>query len=303
MTGSGWCPCHHGELLQGAFRDRDGVLRAGLVTLPRPDLRVRARFEPGPEPVITVGPGHRPKATRAARLTVAALADRGAEWAGSGRGTAVAVPQRPGGGRVTLTGSVPFGLGMGSSTADVVATIRAVADGFGVRIAPREIARIAVAAEAASDPLMFDDPRPRLFAQRDGVVLEVLGESLPPLRIVGCLLDGGRPVDTPADAPPLPDPAAYAELRSRLRRAVSSADPTEVARVATASARLHRADSEIDRLLAAGEHALGVQVAHSGSVAGLLLRPDADPAPAVAALRAVGLPATGSFVVGELVAA
>lgn len=279
---SGSCPCHHGELLQGAFRGADGVLRPGLVTLPYPGRRVHARFEPGPDPSITVGPGHRPKAARAAALTRARLAD----------GV---------GGRVVLSGGVAPGLGMGSSTADVVATVRAVARGHGGELAATEIARIAVAAEAASDPLMFDDVRVRLFAPRDGHVLETLADALPPLRVVGSVLGG--PVDTPATAPPLRHERAYAILLARLRAALDRADAAGVARVATASARLNRSD--LGPLLRAAERAgaLGVQVAHSGNVAGLLLDPADDPGPAAAALRAEDLPVTGAFLVGDLVPA
>jgi uncharacterized protein involved in propanediol utilization len=289
----GSCPCHHGELLQGAFRDADGMLRAGLVTLPHPGRTVHAHFEPGP--VVTVGPGHRPKAERAAALTLASLHERSRGEARSPHGAA------RGPGRVTLSGGVPPGLGMGSSTADVVATIRAVALAHGVVLEPGEIARIAVAAEAASDPLMFDDGRVRLFAQRDGRVLETLADALPPMRVVGTLLGG--PVDTPAEPPPLRRPALYAILLHRLRAALTSGDAVGVARVATASARLNRTD--LAPLLAAAEQAraLGVQVAHSGNVAGLLLHPAAAPEPAADALGLAGLPVTGSFVVGELIPA
>jgi uncharacterized protein involved in propanediol utilization len=283
---SGSCPCHHGELLQGAFRDADGVLRAGLVTLPYPGRTVHAHFEHGPGPTISVGPGNRPKAARAAAITVTHLDERHV---------------RARGGRVSLSGGVPCGFGMGSSTADVVATIRAVATAHGVCLDSASIARIAVAAEAASDPLMFDDGRVRLFAQRDGRVLETLADALPPVRVVGTLLGG--PVDTPALSPPLRHERAYAVLRTRLRAALSCGDTAGVARVATASARLNRGDLKPLLGAAASAGALGVQVAHSGNVAGLLLDPAADPGTARDALRAADLPVTGSFLVGELVPA
>ena len=293
-TGHGYGGCHHGELLQGFFRGPDGRPRPGLDTRPSPVAGVHARCRPEPAtPRVAVHPRDRTKAARAAALAL----------------RAVAPPDAPAGGRLRLTGPVPAGLGMGSSTADVVATIRAVADACGVVPDPRTVARIAVAAEAASDPLMFDDPAVRLFAQRDGVVIETLGPALPPLLVLGCLLDGGRPVDTPADAPPVPPPPVvdgYEELRDRLRTAVQRADPAGVAAVATRSARLHRTDGQLDRLLGAADEpgVLGVQIAHSGNVAGLVVDPaGTDPAAvlgrAARALRAAGLPVTGTFAAGS----
>ncbi|MEV1295871.1 GHMP kinase [Pseudonocardia sp. NPDC049635] len=292
-TGHGYSGCHHGELLQGFFRGPGGTPRPGLVTLPSPAAGVHARFRPDPELTgVTVHPPGRTKAARAAGLALRRVTPPGAPW----------------GGRLRLAGPVTPGLGMGSSTADVVAAVRAVADACGAVPDPHTVARIAVAAEGASDPLMFDDPAARLFAQRDGVVVEVLGPSLPPLLVLGCLLDGGRPVDTPAGEPAVPAARlvdAYEELRDRLRAALAVGDPAGVAAVATRSARLHRTDDQLDRLLAAAEvpGVLGVQIAHSGSVAGLLVDPaGADPAVVVEradrALRATGLAVTGPFVVG-----
>ncbi|ANY08097.1 GHMP family kinase ATP-binding protein [Pseudonocardia sp. HH130630-07] len=288
-AGRGHAPCHHGELLQGFFRDGSGVPRPGLVTLPSPEPGVRADFIPATVGSgVTVHPPGRTKAARAARLAL----------------DAVGGPGTPGG-VLTLTGSVRPGLGLGSSTADVVAAVRAVADAAGARIGPHTLARLAVAAEAASDPLMFDDTRPRLFAQRDGNVLEVLPGRIPPLLVLGCLLDGGRPVPTPAVRPPEPPAAVvdtYEALRAGLRTAFATGDAAATARIATRSARLHRTDGEVDRLLAAVHPAgaLGVQIAHSGNVAGVLLAPGDGVAAdrAEAALRAAGFVPTGRFTAG-----
>ncbi|MET0189985.1 MAG: GHMP kinase, partial [Pseudonocardia sediminis] len=132
--GVGHARNHHGELLQGAFRDACGAARHGLVTLLMPGAGTGAVFVPDPSTdVIGVVPAGRTKAERAARLTADAL------------GLAA-------GGRVELSGAVPIGMGMGSSTSDVVATIRAVADAAGVTPPARVVARLAVAAETACDP-------------------------------------------------------------------------------------------------------------------------------------------------------
>ncbi|WP_245769248.1 GHMP kinase [Streptomyces indicus] len=267
-TGTGSAPCHHGELLQGVFLDAEGTRRAGLVTLPLDGQGTRAVFLPGPGTEVEVVPGDRAKALRAAVLTRDLCAQR--------------ARVAPCGGQLTLSGDVPVGLGMGSSTSDVIAAVRAVADAFGVALAPDEVARLAVRAEQASDPLMLDD-RPRLFAQRDGRVIEELGARLPALVVLGCALSGGRPVDTLALPAPAPDEEqirVYERLRALLRRAIRTDDRALTGRVCTASARLgqHRlAHPEFATVAALAGHsgAVGVQIAHSGCVAGLLFDPAA----------------------------
>ncbi|EDY50606.1 GHMP kinase, partial [Streptomyces clavuligerus] len=162
-VGTGQAPCHHGEILQGVFRDGTGRARHALVTLPLDGPGTRARFvrRPGSPPEeLSVVPPDRTKALRAAALTLRECALRRGE--------------RPCGGTLRLRGDIPVGLGMGSSTSDVIAAVRAVADSYGLRLPPSAVARLAVGAERASDPLMLDG-RPLLFAQREGRVLEVLG--------------------------------------------------------------------------------------------------------------------------------
>lgn len=281
-VGIGHARNHHGELLQGAFRDASGVPRHALVTLLMPGAGTRAVFVPDPAAdAITVVPAGRAKAERAARLIADAI--------GAGPG-----------GRVELAGAVPIGLGMGSSTSDVVATIRAVADAADVTPSARVVARLAVAAETACDPTMFDD-RPLLFAHRDGHVLEELGPALPAVRVLGCVTGGGRPVNTLAEVRRYDDDdvAAFEHLRDLLRRAVELSDACLLGAVATASARRHRPGPELDLLIGIAEDtgAVGVQVAHSGNVAGLLFDPAraAGLPRATAALDAHGLPVTSVF--------
>ncbi|MEV6396990.1 GHMP kinase [Streptomyces sp. NPDC051907] len=271
-VGAGYAACHHGEILQGVFRDAHGHGRvAGLVTLPMPGLGTHAEFvrSPGAAPEeLWVTPAGRTKALSAASLAVRECAARRREAAC--------------GGRLRLSGDIPVGLGMGSSSSDVIAAVRAVADSFGLRLSPRTIARLAVRAEQASDPLMLDG-RPMLFAQREGRVLEVLGDALPAAVVVGCAVGGGRPVDTlslPAPDHDDEDVRAYERLRALLRRAVAEGDPALLGQVATESARRAQQRLGHDEFgplteIAARTGAVGVQIAHSGSVAGLLFDPAA----------------------------
>ncbi|MCA6096497.1 GHMP kinase [Streptomyces sp. SCA3-4] len=296
VTGTGYAPCHHGEILQGVFLDDDGRRCAGLVTLPMAGPGSSAAFvrRPGTAPeALTVVPADRTKAARAAALAVAECAER------TGR--------PPCGGELRLTGEVPVGLGMGSSTSDVIATVRAVADAYGLRLTPDTVARLAVHAESACDPLMLDG-RPVLFAQREGRVLEVLGPALPPLVVVGCALGGGAPVDTlslPVHEPRDSDVQAWERMRTRLRRAVATGDVRLLGQVATASARRGQqvlGHPEFDALTAIARRAgaAGVQIAHSGAVAGVLFDPAAPGLrhrvrSCLRALDAHGIPATRTF--------
>ncbi|MGW2601800.1 GHMP family kinase ATP-binding protein, partial [Streptomyces klenkii] len=295
-AGTGHAPCHHGEILQGVFLDGDGRRYAGLVTLPMAGPGSHAEFvrRPGTPPgALTVVPADRTKAARAAALAVAECAE--------------ATGRPPCGGELRLMCDVPVGLGMGSSTSDVIAAVRAVADSYRLRLAPDAVARLAVRAELACDPLMLDG-RPVLFAQREGRVLEVLGPALPPLVVVGCALGGGAPVDTLA----LPVREAteagvrdFERLRTRLRRAVATGDAHLLGQVATASARRGQqalGHPEFGALTAITRRvgAVGVQIAHSGAVAGVLFDPAAPGLrhrvrSCLRALDAHGIPATRTF--------
>ncbi|RUX22334.1 kinase, partial [Mesorhizobium sp. M7A.F.Ca.US.011.01.1.1] len=99
---------HHGELIQGVFKDDGGRLHRGLVTLPIAGLRSEASFARSDNDAVVVNPDHKVKASAAARLTLDFL-------------------NVTGGGELTLQSAIPVGHGYGSSTADVVASIRAVA--------------------------------------------------------------------------------------------------------------------------------------------------------------------------------
>lgn len=271
--GHGRAGCHHGELLQGVFLD-DGEPCRGLVTLPMPGLTTRARFLPVPglpsDRVLPVGRA-RPKALRAAGHALAECAHTG------GRPVS--------GGLLWLRSTVPVGLGLGSSTSDVVAAVRAVASAHGTPLDPARVARLAVRAERACDPIMLDGP-PVLFAQRRGEVLEELA-PLPPMTVLGCLTGYGAPIDTLTLGDPAPgadDIAGYEELRVRLRRALMEGDTAAVGAVATESARrnqhlLPRPELGPLEEAATACGALGVQVSHSGNVAGVLFDRDQEGLP------------------------
>lgn len=270
-TGVGYAPAHHGELLQGVFDDGTGRLRRALVTLPHPARGSRAVFHPSQQHLGVVGT---PSLAKVRRAAVRALLEFARH------------PATAKGGQIEITSDVPRGIGMGSSTSDVTATIRAVADYHGVSLSAEEVARLAVSAECASDSIMIDGVV--LFAQRDGVVLETFGQRLPPMIVVGFDTEpGGSGVDTLAHRPAEYDEreiAAFGVLRAALRRAVARGEVALLGRVATASARINQRYLPKPALETLIEecHALGgsgLQVAHSGTIAGFIFDAAAAGAP------------------------
>ncbi len=261
-VGIGYAPAHHGELLQGVFDDGAGQLRRALVTLPQPDRGSRAVFRPSGHHWGVVGTPELVKVRRAAILALREFVTHDAPVKG---------------GQIEIVRNFPLGVGMGSSTSDVTATIRAVADFHGVTLSREEVGRLAVLAEVASDSIMIDD-RVVLFAHRDGQVLETFGHRLPPMMVVGCDTEPGSGVDTLSlQQPDYNDAelAAFQVLRGSMRRAIATEDVSLLGRVATASARINQRFLPKPALeplleLSLGLGGCGIQVAHSGTVAGLI---------------------------------
>ncbi len=105
-VGNGFAPGSFGELLQGVSPD-DG--RDFLVTLPL-SIGAHATFTPDATlPDVQVAPARKRKSLAVARRALALLG-------------------APPGGALTIDSSLPEGKGLASSSADLVATVRAVAD-------------------------------------------------------------------------------------------------------------------------------------------------------------------------------
>ncbi|WP_180356135.1 GHMP family kinase ATP-binding protein [Aliirhizobium smilacinae] len=180
------------------------------------------------------------------------------------------------GGDLTIDSNIPPGSGFGSSTADVIATIRAVAD-FAQLVLPRDtVSRIAVDAEIASDSLAYGD-QPVLFGHRSGALIETFEGDYPRLVIVG-FDTGDPPVATDEFAPARYSPEeieTFSILRALAARAIRSGDAAALGRVSSVSAEMNQRHLPISRFadivkISGISGALGVQVAHSGNVAGLV---------------------------------
>lgn len=263
VLGSHQTTGHHGEILQGVFETPRG-LRRGLITLPCPLYISRANFEPSSATdTVTVDEPWRMKAARAAELALRTL---------DGPST---------GGTLRVSSNIPPGRGFGSSTADVLAAIGAVYDAAGRIPDPKESAVLAVAAETASDALMYPD-RAVLFAHRAGEVVADLGGALMPLAVLGFGTSQAGAGLATLELPPARytvwEIEAFRPLLGMARRAIRTRDLDLLGRVATASARLNQRHLPVpgfEDLLGIGEAvgAAGLQVAHSGDVAGLVFDP------------------------------
>jgi uncharacterized protein involved in propanediol utilization len=247
-TGHGECGAHHGELLRGAFwlHGPHRPPTRALVCLPYPELvrTATAQLRPGTRAIEVDGD---PAAVLAARLALAEL-------------------RQPGGASVRLRGEVPAG--QGGATADVVATIRAVAAAAGRALPPATLARLTSMVLRTSDATMFG-AEVTLYAHREGRAVGTLGPALPPLLVVGCETPASEIADRDYGPGEL-DQLGF--LLATLRRAVRTRDARLLGAVATRSALIDNPGEFLAELnhVAGTSEAVGVQVSHSGSVAGLL---------------------------------
>jgi L-threonine kinase len=264
-----------GELLQGALPG--GV--DFLVTLPI-TRRSLVRFRHDPDGPLRVYPADRTKSLELARAML--------EAHGGGAG-----------GTLVLDSDLPVGKGLASSSADLVATARAVARGLGLDDSPPAVERWLRPIEP-TDGVMYPDIV--VFEHRAVRLRATLG-ALPQLTVVA--VDEGGLVDTVAfNRRPKhyseAETAHYAHLVAVLEAAVREGDLSAVGAVATRSARLNQRLAPKRNLaamtgLADRLGALGVVCAHSGTMLGLLLdeaAPDYGRSLAAARTACAGLPGT-----------
>jgi uncharacterized protein involved in propanediol utilization len=260
-SGRGRSIAQHGELFQGQIEGESNQSHRCLVSLPCPAMYSEATFHPQANDALRIIPSHKRKARTAAEL---ALAHLNASHLG---------------GDVFISSSVPEAKGCGSSTADCIAAAIAAADSINTHLSDEELAHLVVEAEVASDNFMFD--RAVLFAHREGVALENYTKKLPKLEVLGIDTSPEGQVET-LKYPPAEYSSrqlqSFCTLTSALRRAVNQHDIQLLGRVATASANINQEFlpkpmfTEI-RHIAEHAGALGVAVAHSGTVLSILLDP------------------------------
>ncbi len=245
-----------GELVQGYI---DG--RHFHVTCPI-DFYSTVRVELLPGSGRVVAPADCPKARRAVEAALAHLRRVDVDA------------------KLSIESPLPREKGMASSTADVVGAIKATAAALGKGLAPGDVALLAVSIEP-SDGLMLEGIA--LFDHRTASLMESLGAP-PPMRIL--ILDFGGEVETLSfnavdrSAQLAARESKWREALSLVRDGLRRGEAALIAQGATLSARTHQ---EIvphphftDALAFAKKvDALGVNIAHSGTVIGLLFDDDA----------------------------
>ena len=254
-TGIGRCLGTFGELLQGALPVERQEF---LVTLPITQGSTAEFTTMHGSMGVRVSPPHKEKARRLAEELMRLY-------------------NLEAGGELHIESALHEGKGCASSSADMVATARAIESAFGIRILRHSLARIMSAIEP-SDGVMYEGIVS--FHQREGVVHSHLG-TLSSLTIVA-LDEGGRAETTEVckdrrfhSASRL---AEYEKLLLKLGRAVKRHDLPSVGNVATRSAILNQDILPKEHLqlfldLRARYDALGVVATHSGTCLGLLLGP------------------------------
>jgi uncharacterized protein involved in propanediol utilization len=243
--GRGEAMGHAGEILQGIYLEEPF-----LVSLPAPNyistVEVRSCSE------WRIEPGGKTKALDAAKLVSAQPLS------------------------IRVASNIPVGRGCGSSTADCVAAIRAVAQLQNRKFTSGDIATLSVASEVASDSTMFD-LEPVVFRQRSGKVLRSLGSHWPPLYV--SVIDlGGPDVDTLTTSMPnysSEEIEEFTHLLDQCSSAFAELNPELLGKVATQSAIIHQRHrphpawpSCLDFVRRMG--AYGLARSHSGTVAAVL---------------------------------
>ncbi len=252
--GWGFASGTFGELVQGELNGMPF-----LVTLP---IRwgTRAIFIPGPGPGVDVYPPHRKKAQIAAQQVLRYLG-------------------KTQGGLLSVSSVIPIGKGMASSSADVVASMRAVSAALGRSIPPSRMARIAARIEP-SDGVMYDGVV--VFNPRQGIILERWG-PMPAGLIVG-FVGQGR-VNTEAHhRERIPYSAEHQKKLSlalgRAREGLIQRNFALIGEAGRLSAEVQWERGSDDAILEAVlrqslERNWGVVIAHSGTVRGFIFSPQA----------------------------
>ena len=258
-TASVLAPGTCGELVQGMTGGVDFLVTCPINQFARATVTLYRSDRPGD---FVRGIDHLPKTAQAVTATLARLRQC-LRMSGMVADVAVANP-------------IPVGKGMGSSSADITAAVCATGRAAGVELSPDAVAKIALAVEP-TDGVMF--PGIAMFDHREGRIVDLLG-SPPPMEVI--VIDRGGQVDTlefnRTDRTEHWRSVAQATAESLelVKEGIRRGDPELVGRGATISARVGRPDEAgpwVNQAVdfAAEIGAVGVNVAHSGTVVGILL--------------------------------
>ena len=280
--GIGYAHGTFGELLQGTLH---GANNQFLVTLPISRFS-KATFLPDPHSnELVIEPAHKIKSLDLLKRLIAHFnVDIG--------------------GRLIIESELPEGKGMASSSADMVATVRALENSFR-RLISIDMLLSMLRAIEPTDGVMFPD-FVSFFHRRVDLCRRF---GFPSSRIKILAVDEGGQVDTVAfnqRSHEFDDDERneYASLLEKVETAIAQNDLTTMGKIATRSAILHQdrhPKRHLEKLLQISRDtgALGVAVAHSGSCAGLLY-PEGNPAPIEKARRMLRRVTDNIFTVSSL---
>jgi uncharacterized protein involved in propanediol utilization len=251
--GRGTCQGTFGELLQGVLNERPF-----LVTLPIPALKSEATFIPDCSSSQVVGPFDKTKSVAACKKLLQLF-------------------EIDIGGTLMINSNIPEGKGMASSSADIVAAIRAVADSFDLKITEEIISEIASGIEP-TDGVMYNDVV--AYDYINGRLLENLGE-MPDFGLIG--VDLGGMVDT-VQFNQIPknynaqDRKKFFDAYELIKLGIKHRDLSLICTASTISARINQRilpKPYFDRFVEISFHVDGgIIVGHSGNIMGILFNTD-----------------------------
>ncbi|MDR4950493.1 GHMP family kinase ATP-binding protein [Neobacillus cucumis] len=248
--GKGSCNGTFGELVQGIIEERPF-----LITLPIPSLQSEARFVPEPavSGIRVVDTKIKTKKAGESLLQLFGI---------------------KGGGYLEIHTNIPAGKGLASSSADIVAALRAIAESYSLPITKEIISMIATKVEP-TDGVMYEEVV--AYDYINGQLIESFG-VLPPYILVG--IDFGGTVNT-IKFNQVPksytegDQQQLSEAYQLVRKGFKDQNITCLVQAATISARVNQKIlpkpffPQLEKL--AQSYQGGIVVAHSGTVAGILL--------------------------------
>lgn len=253
---------HHGELLQGPVRLHESIETA-LVTLPDKRWHSRAHGKVTPHTGIEVATTpHKPKVVAAVTSVMDILGVKDARV------------------ELSFTGFIPVSRGLGSSTTDMISALRCVGHALDLRIGAAEIARICHEVEGATDPTMFSTPEKLLFASRKSTTLRRFSGVLPDF--VVATFDASETMGAVETEEVVFDDAAHHVQRfenavRNYEKALKTRNTDLLKAATTESACINQDFLPIPHwpnLVGVLEkHELGLQIAHTGSVLGLIAHP------------------------------
>jgi uncharacterized protein involved in propanediol utilization len=248
--GKGNCNGTFGELVQGIIGERPF-----LITFPIPSLWSHATFFPDPTISEIRGADSTIKAIKAGRLLL--------QWFGI-----------KGGGFLEIRSNIPIGKGLASSSADIVAAMRAIAQSYSLPLTKEIISAISARVEP-TDGVMYEEVV--AFDYIHGELIESFG-VLPPFTIVG--VDIGGIVNT-IEFNQVPkeydrhDQNQFLKAYELVKKGFREKNLSFICKAATISARVNQkllpkpVFSEFEKLAHAFE--AGIVVAHSGTMIGILI--------------------------------